>query len=826
MAKFPVSFLLFLFHFLSLNLSSSAYTLPTQYFINCGSDTNVVSTRRTFTGDSNSDNSLTLTGQSSSVKEPNNSKETPQLYQTSRIFKEKFSYEFKITNSSTYLVRFHFFKLNSSANFAVSVSGFSLLSNFTVQNSKNKPNLLLIEEFFVGISEEKFIIQFLPQEFSFGFVNAIELFPTPANFIPDNAPLISPMGSSSNFNGVLSKALHTIQRINVGGLTLTPDNDTLWRNWVPDDSFLYMSDTAKNSKFHGDKPKYTQGVNEYFAPDLVYQTAKEMNINHVFFSNNFNITWSVEVSKNARHFVRVHFCDIISQSIGDLAFNLYVYRNFSREIVPYQMSDQLAVPFFFDFVVDSDDSGLMNISIGPRRDSKFKTAFLNGLEIMEIVGESGLVLETREAKKIPILVIVGSILGGLALISVFAAVLCLCLWCRKQKTVESLDWPPVPVYRAGSSRNRVPEGTFVSSRVDLNVGLRICFAEILLATNNFDAKMIVGKGGFGHVFRGTLRNGTKVAVKRCESGSGQGLPEFETEITVLSKLRHRHLVSLIGYCDELSEMILVYEFMEKGTLKDHLYNSSSPPFSWRQRLEICIGAAKGLHYLHRGNSGGFIHRDVKSTNILLDEYLVAKVADFGLSRIGPPDQSHVSTCVKGTLGYLDPDYFRTQQLTEKSDVYSFGVVLLEVLCARPAIDVSLPQEQVNLAEWGLFCKNNGTLEQIVDPSIKEQINPNSLRKFGEIAENCLQEYGTDRPAMGDVVWDLEYTLQLQQTAVQREPHEDSASDASSMLALPNIQRFPSIGMSIEEDDTPILAEHSSNMWASEVFSQLRIDDAR
>ncbi|XP_058006182.1 probable receptor-like protein kinase At5g24010 isoform X2 [Hevea brasiliensis] len=640
--------------------------------------------------------------------------------------------------------------------------------------------------------------------------------------------LICRAGSSnSNYEGILSKALQTIHRINVGGKDLTPENDTLWRFWVPDDSYIYMPATAKSSTFHSDKPNYLDGISEYIAPDLVYQTAKEMNISSDGPSNTFNITWSFNVSKNARHFVRVHFCDIISKTLGVLVFNLFIYSNFSIVIDPYDKTGQLAAPFYFDFVVDSDDSGVMNFSIGPRANSDEKTAFLNGLEIMQIVGESGSVSGTHKPKKTRIFVVVGSIVGGLGLIGILAVVIGLCLRYRKPKTVENWEWSPVAVHRRGSSHNRMPEGSVIGSRVpDLNLGLKIPFAEIQFATNNFDAKMIVGKGGFGHVFRGTLRNGIKVAVKRSQPGSGQGLSEFQTEIMVLSKIRHRHLVSLIGYCDEMSEMILVYEFMEKGTLRDHLYNSGLPSLSWRQRLEICIGAAKGLHYLHRGSAGGFIHRDIKSTNILLDEDLVAKVADFGLSRIGPPDQTHVSTGVKGTFGYLDPDYFRTQQLTEKSDVYSFGVVLLEVLCARPAINILLPREQVNLAEWGMICKKNGTLEQIVDPSIKSQINPNSLRKFAEIAEKCLQEYGADRPAMGDVQWDLEYALQLQQTATWREPHEDSATDASAMLGLPNIQRFPTLSMSVEKDDMPILREDSANIWASEVFSQLRIDDAR
>ncbi|QCE09876.1 receptor-like protein kinase THESEUS 1 [Vigna unguiculata] len=297
------------------------------------------------------------------------------------------------------------------------------------------------------------------------------------------------------------------------------------------------------------------------------------------------------------------------------------------------------------------------------------------------------------------------------------------------------------------------------------------FQEVQHATSNFEECFLLGSGGFGKVYKGKLENGAEVAVKRANPESKQGLTEFQNEIRLLSKLQHPHIVSLIGYCHEGDEMVIVYEYMGNGSLSKWLYEPNETPLSWKQRLEICIGAARGLHHLHTATVEGIIHRDVKSSNILLDGNFVAKVADFGISEKGPSslDESHVVISVKGTFGYIDPEYFRSSLLTEKSDVYSFGVVLIEVISGRPALDHSLPTEKISLASWALDSELNGELHhEMIDPNLVGKVSVSSLEKVWGVAKRCLAENGIKRPPMGFVLCCLEDALHLQLSNVKNE----------------------------------------------------------
>lgn len=289
-------------------------------------------------------------------------------------------------------------------------------------------------------------------------------------------------------------------------------------------------------------------------------------------------------------------------------------------------------------------------------------------------------------------------------------------------------------------------------------------------TNNFSKENILGQGGFGTVYKGELHDGTKIAVKRMEAGiiAGKGLAEFKSEIAVLTKVRHRHLVALLGYCLDGNERLLVYEYMPQGTLSRHLFNWTEEglePLEWTRRLTIALDVARGVEYLHGLAHQSFIHRDLKPSNILLGDDMRAKVADFGLVRLAPEGKGSIETRIAGTFGYLAPEYAVTGRVTTKVDVFSFGVILMELITGRKALDETQPEESMHLVTWfkRMYINKDvkDTFRKAIDPTIN--LNEETLANISTVAElagHCCAREPYQRPDMGHAVNVLSSLVEL------------------------------------------------------------------
>ncbi|KAA8546467.1 hypothetical protein F0562_002794 [Nyssa sinensis] len=286
--------------------------------------------------------------------------------------------------------------------------------------------------------------------------------------------------------------------------------------------------------------------------------------------------------------------------------------------------------------------------------------------------------------------------------------------------------------------------------------------ELKAATNDFDDSAVIGRGGFGTVYKGVLPQNKIVAIKRSTVVDQSQIDQFVNEVIVVSQINHRNVVRLLGCCLETEVPLLVYEFITNGTLFHHLHEVGRAfSISWEIRLRIAKETAGALSYLHSAASIPIIHRDVKSTNILLDNNFTAKVADFGASRLVPLDKTQLTTMVQGTLGYLDPEYFHTSQLSEKSDVYSFGVVLVELLTARKAILFDKPETERNLATYFISSMRENQLSQILDYKIVNEENAEQISKVANLAQNCLRLNGDKRPTMKEVAIELEGLMKVE-----------------------------------------------------------------
>ncbi|KAL3597340.1 hypothetical protein D5086_008977 [Populus alba] len=297
------------------------------------------------------------------------------------------------------------------------------------------------------------------------------------------------------------------------------------------------------------------------------------------------------------------------------------------------------------------------------------------------------------------------------------------------------------------------------SSVEENIGWGRWYSlkELEIATRGFAEENVIGEGGYGVVYRGVLQDGSVVAVKNLLNNKGQAEKEFKVEVEAIGKVRHKNLVRLIGYCADGASRMLVYEYVDNGNLEQWLHGDVGPvsPMTWDIRMNIAIGTAKGLAYLHEGLEPKVVHRDVKSSNILLDRKWNPKVSDFGLAKLLGSEASYVTTRVMGTFGYVSPDYASTGMLNEGSDVYSFGVLLMEMITGRSPIDYSRPAGEMNLVDWfkGMVASRRG--EELVDPLIEVQPAPRSLKRTLLVCLRCIDLDASKRPKMGQIVHMLE-----------------------------------------------------------------------
>ncbi|WVZ96907.1 hypothetical protein U9M48_042487 [Paspalum notatum var. saurae] len=354
----------------------------------------------------------------------------------------------------------------------------------------------------------------------------------------------------------------------------------------------------------------------------------------------------------------------------------------------------------------------------------------------------------KTSRAVLIGIVTGSVLlvVGLTLVGFYAL--------RQKKRVQRLVSINNPFASWGSMEQDIGEAPKLKSARFFTL------EELKFCTNDFREINAIGAGGYGRVYRGKLPDGMLVAIKRSKEGSMQGGLEFKTEIELLSRVHHKNLVGLVGFCFEKGEKMLVYEFIANGSLSEALYGMNGIHLDWRRRLKIALDSARGLAYLHDHANPPIIHRDVKSTNILLDEKLTAKVADFGLSLlVSDSEEGKLCTNVKGTLGYLDPEYYMTQQLTAKSDVYSFGVVLLELIVAKPPIhENKYIVREVKMAldmEDGTHCG----LKDLMDPVLPKMGGLLGFPRLLKLALQCVEELANDRPSMNTIVREIELIMQ-------------------------------------------------------------------
>ncbi|KAJ1413875.1 Serine-threonine/tyrosine-protein kinase, catalytic domain [Sesbania bispinosa] len=688
-----------------------------------------------------------------SYQDPSVLSEVP--YMSARVFTSEATYKFPVLPDKRYWLRLHFYpslygSLNpSDSYFSVTANGVTLLSNFSASITCEALSQAYIDREYslAPLNTDSLTLTFKPSDKykgAFAFINGIQLIPMPELF--DSGALV---GYADQTVDVKSLNLQTMFRLNVGGQYISPTQDSgLTRMWYDDTPYLYGAATGVTNQAEKDVQINYQTMPRYVAPADVYSTSRSMG-NDKDINMGFNLTWIFQIDPNSMYLTRLHFCDYYSSKVNEIVFNIYVNNQTAEaqaDVIGW--TGGKGVPTYKDYVVyvqDVEGDEQLWLALHPAPDTmpEFYDAILNGVEIFKIndtnlsgpnpqpsdmfLRHQGDGMGFQNPRAYDKNAVIGGAAGGAAGFALMAAI-CVAVYHKKKRAPGSdthTSWLPIYLNSHTNGSKSTSSGKSIANG-NLSVmaqGLCRYFSlqEIKHATKNFDESNVIGVGGFGKVYKGVIDNGTKVAIKRSNPQSEQGVNEFQTEIEMLSKLRHKHLVSLIGFCEEDDEMCLVYDYMALGTFREHLYKGNKPlsTLSWKQ---------------------------------------------------------------------------------------------------RPVLNPNLPKEQVSLADWALICKQKGTLEDIIDPHIKGKINPESLKKFVDTAEKCLSDSGLDRPSMNDLLWNLEFALNLQEN-VDGSTHssrvEESEFEEISLRDKDIAAHYKNLSLGSEHE---LSQDSSENPTA--IFSQL------
>jgi hypothetical protein len=642
----PLYLAFFLYHLTSTVAggSLSPYTPVDNILLNCGYLGNSTSLdSRTWIGDLNS-NKFSPVDQSQNqasipaiaIRQASSADKVP--YADARISLSAFTYTFPVTAGQKF-IRLYFYAAlypnydRSNALFSVKAGPFTLLSNFNASltaDAEADSEDIIFREYCVNIEEDqRLTITFTPSVANaYAFINGIEILSMPPNlyYTASGVKGFSFISQQSLYRIENSSALEMVYRLNVGGRSISPSEDTgMFRHWSQDDKYLTEYRQLALPLNTTIQLNFTK-VPGYTAPEDVYRTARTMGVDKTI-NKSYNLTWEFPVDSGFDYLVRLHFCEFQPQIIQeqDRVFLIFMANQIAEEAADViKWSGGNGVPVYKEYAVSmvgKEGEMKMNLSIALEANPEdwktgYNDAILNGVEIFKVSASNGSLARPNPApvllgpttvvpptppknwknNRTTIVAVVGGGVSGFVVLSILGFLIF-----RRRKNVKD----------STETRN---------SSLPSDLCRYFSLAEIRAATNDFDGVLIVGVGGFGNVYKGYIDSGINpVAIKRLTPGSQQGAHEFWTEIEMLSQLRYHHLVSLIGYCNDGNEMIIVYDYMARGTLRDHLYNTDNPPLPWKKRLKICIGAARALNYLHTGAKQTIIHRDVKTTNILLDE---------------------------------------------------------------------------------------------------------------------------------------------------------------------------------------------------------------